>query len=56
MKAEFWRREDLPSVEEDQIRDRLDKSMGLNGMHPQGLRQLTVITAEPLSVNVDGQC
>ena len=39
VREEAWRKEDLPLVEEDPVRDHLSKpdthrSMGPNGMHP----------------------
>jgi len=45
LREKAWRKEDLPLVEEDQIRDCLSKLdthkvMGPDGMHPQVLREL----------------
>ena len=54
-RGQIWRKEDLPSVEKDWVRDHLrkldpHKSMGANGMHPQVLKELADVLAEPLSI------
>jgi len=53
VREEAYREDDFPLVREDCMRDHLSnldthRSMGPNGMHPQGLRKLA--DAEPLSI------
>jgi len=55
VREEAWRKDDLPLVEEDQVRDHLSKLntfkfMGPKGIHPQVLRKLVDVTAEPLYI------
>jgi len=52
---EVCRKDDLPLAKEDCVRDRLrdldaHKSMCPVGMHPQMLRELADVIAEPLSI------
>lgn len=52
-REEFWRKEDLPLIEENQDRDHLCKHdtyrfIDPNRMHPGVLRELSDVTSRPL--------
>jgi len=55
VREEAYRKDDLPLVKEDCMRDCLrnldtHRYMGLHGMHPRALRELADVLAEPLSI------
>lgn len=50
-----WNTEDVPLVEEDQVGEYLskldiDKSMGLDGIHPQVLREQSDVIVRPFCI------
>lgn len=53
-----WCKEDVPLVEEDQVRESLSKldihqSMGPDRMHPQVLREIANVIMRPLLIIFD---